>query len=344
MLVVGNAGMAGRTEFLLGNVPNRVSHAARCTVVIVNTTDGRVHEPPPEEHAEGGAARPRGADRTAADAAAGSTLRKTASPLERAQHLRAALEQLGPTFAKLGQILSTRPDLVPPEVVDELARLQDDVAPLSEEEVVRVMEQELRVPWEDVFASIEPSRSPPARSARCTARRSRAASTSSSRCSGRTRARRSPATSGCSSCSPRRRSSARRCAARSTSRRSCSTSRTRCAASSTSRRRLRTPSGCARCSRRTRGSACPRVHRDLSTSRLLVLEYVEGVGDRPLGGQPGAARGGAAAARGLLPADPRGRLLPRRPAPRQPALDRREDLPARPRHGRRARRPTSASS
>ena len=40
MLVVGNAGMAGRKEFLLGNVPNRISHNARCTVIIVNTTDG----------------------------------------------------------------------------------------------------------------------------------------------------------------------------------------------------------------------------------------------------------------------------------------------------------------
>src|SRR5207245_5856503 len=40
LLVVGNAGMAGRREFLLGNVPNRISHNARCSVVIVNTTDG----------------------------------------------------------------------------------------------------------------------------------------------------------------------------------------------------------------------------------------------------------------------------------------------------------------
>src|ERR671930_2578427 len=45
ILVVGNAGMAGRREFLLGNVPNRISHNARCTVVIVNTTGGPV-EPP----------------------------------------------------------------------------------------------------------------------------------------------------------------------------------------------------------------------------------------------------------------------------------------------------------
>ena len=39
VLVVGNIGMSGRKEFLLGNVPNRVSHNARCTVVIVNTGD-----------------------------------------------------------------------------------------------------------------------------------------------------------------------------------------------------------------------------------------------------------------------------------------------------------------
>jgi ubiquinone biosynthesis protein len=38
VLVVGNIGMSGRREFLLGNIPNRVSHKARCTVVIVNTT------------------------------------------------------------------------------------------------------------------------------------------------------------------------------------------------------------------------------------------------------------------------------------------------------------------
>jgi len=39
VLVVGNIGMSGRREFLLGNVPNRISHNARCTVVIVNTAD-----------------------------------------------------------------------------------------------------------------------------------------------------------------------------------------------------------------------------------------------------------------------------------------------------------------
>src|SRR5256886_10085063 len=83
--------------------------------------------------------------------------RGSADPIEiRARRLRDALEELGPTYAKLGQILSTRPDLLPPEFISELASLQDDVAPLTEAEVVHVMEQELQVPWEDVFASIEP--------------------------------------------------------------------------------------------------------------------------------------------------------------------------------------------
>jgi ubiquinone biosynthesis protein len=74
----------------------------------------------------------------------------------RPARLRAALEELGPTFAKLGQMLSTRPDLIPPEVAEELASLQDRVPPLTESEVVQVMEEELGVPWEDVFESIEP--------------------------------------------------------------------------------------------------------------------------------------------------------------------------------------------
>ena len=77
------------------------------------------------------------------------------SAASQAEGLRLALEELGPTFAKLGQILSTRPDLLPPEFVEELGKLQDDVAPMSEADVVAVMEDELGIPWEDVFADIE---------------------------------------------------------------------------------------------------------------------------------------------------------------------------------------------
>ena len=45
---------------------------------------------------------------------------------------------------------------MPPEFIEELATLQDNVPPLTEEQVVRVMEQELGVPWEDVFETIDP--------------------------------------------------------------------------------------------------------------------------------------------------------------------------------------------
>ena len=159
VLVVGNAGMGGRKEFLLGNVPNRISHNARCTVVIVNTMDGAAAAAAPaaEEDEEGGLLRRaahigRVLARYGLDEARGVE----GSLRERAHRLRDALEELGPTFAKLGQILSTRPDLLPPEFVEELATLQDRVAPLTEEEVVAVMEAELGVPWEDVFETIDP--------------------------------------------------------------------------------------------------------------------------------------------------------------------------------------------
>jgi predicted unusual protein kinase regulating ubiquinone biosynthesis (AarF/ABC1/UbiB family)/nucleotide-binding universal stress UspA family protein len=161
VLVVGNVGMGGRREFLLGNVPNRISHNARCTVVIVNTTDGMaapvVVQPDGEDVSGDLFARAARIGRIVgkyglAERAEGHLL----TVKERARRLREALEQLGPTFSKLGQILSTRPGLLPQEFVDELAHLQDRVPPLTQEEVVAVMEQELRVPWEDVFASIDP--------------------------------------------------------------------------------------------------------------------------------------------------------------------------------------------
>ena len=79
----------------------------------------------------------------------------TVGRARQAKRLREALEELGPTFCKLGQVLSTRPDLLPLEFIEELSHLQDNVPAMSEEEVVRVMEQELGVPWEDVFETIE---------------------------------------------------------------------------------------------------------------------------------------------------------------------------------------------
>ncbi|MBI4261816.1 MAG: universal stress protein [Actinobacteria bacterium] len=173
-LVVGNVGMSGRKKFLLGNVPNRVSHNARCSVIIVNTDRlTRAGTPiPVAPHAE-----PRSTGRGVEADVSGQLIGRAArigtvmakygvgelfgrgegaDVRERARRLRNALEELGPTFAKLGQILSTRPDLLPAEFIEELATLQDRVKPLTEEEVVSVMEEELGVPWEDVFESIDP--------------------------------------------------------------------------------------------------------------------------------------------------------------------------------------------
>lgn len=72
-----------------------------------------------------------------------------------ARHLCLALEELGPTFIKLGQILSTRPDLIPPAYVAELVRLQDRVAPFPFAEVRRQVEGELGAPLERLFATFE---------------------------------------------------------------------------------------------------------------------------------------------------------------------------------------------
>ncbi|MDH3311285.1 MAG: ubiquinone biosynthesis regulatory protein kinase UbiB [Gammaproteobacteria bacterium] len=63
--------------------------------------------------------------------------------IPRGVRLREALEELGPVFVKFGQMLSTRPDLLPEDIADELARLQDRVPPFSGEESVRLIEQAL---------------------------------------------------------------------------------------------------------------------------------------------------------------------------------------------------------
>ena len=65
------------------------------------------------------------------------------------------LEDLGPTFVKLGQILSTRQDLIPEDIVTELKKLQDDVAPISEEAMREQLEQSLGAPAEEIFETFE---------------------------------------------------------------------------------------------------------------------------------------------------------------------------------------------
>ena len=62
------------------------------------------------------------------------------------RRLRLAFEELGPTFIKLGQMLSTREDLLPPEWTEELTRLHTDVAPVPFEEILSVIESALGRP------------------------------------------------------------------------------------------------------------------------------------------------------------------------------------------------------
>jgi len=72
------------------------------------------------------------------------------------QRLRLALEELGPTFVKFGQILSTRPDLLPPAYIAELSKLQDTVPPAPWEVIKPRIEEELGGPLDTLFATFDP--------------------------------------------------------------------------------------------------------------------------------------------------------------------------------------------
>ena len=74
-----------------------------------------------------------------------------------AVHFRTALEELGPTFIKFGQILSTRADLLPPSFISELSKLVDSVSPEPWDLIRSVLTRELGKPPETLFASIDPS-------------------------------------------------------------------------------------------------------------------------------------------------------------------------------------------
>ena len=75
--------------------------------------------------------------------------------LPRGARLRRALEDLGPIFVKFGQVLSTRRDLLPVDIADELARLQDRVPPFSTEQVLETLQRVYGKPVDEVFASFE---------------------------------------------------------------------------------------------------------------------------------------------------------------------------------------------
>jgi ubiquinone biosynthesis protein len=70
---------------------------------------------------------------------------------QRGQHLREMFDELGPTFVKFGQLLSTRPDIVPPDIILELRKLQDDVTPFPFPRVEEVIQGELGLPIEKLF-------------------------------------------------------------------------------------------------------------------------------------------------------------------------------------------------
>ena len=82
---------------------------------------------------------------------------EAASPSERGRHLREMLDELGPTFVKFGQLLSTRPDVVPPDIVAELQKLQDDVRPVPYDDVERVIREELELSVEQLFTDFDPT-------------------------------------------------------------------------------------------------------------------------------------------------------------------------------------------
>ncbi len=77
------------------------------------------------------------------------------TPTARGRHLREMLDELGPTFVKFGQVLSTRPDIVPPDIIAELRGLQDDVRSFPFEDVERVIREELGQPIERLFLEFD---------------------------------------------------------------------------------------------------------------------------------------------------------------------------------------------
>ncbi len=70
--------------------------------------------------------------------------------------IRKAMEDLGPSFIKLGQLMSTRGDIFPPEYIDEFTKLQDQVPPVPFDQIRNSIEAELRQPLEQLFESFEP--------------------------------------------------------------------------------------------------------------------------------------------------------------------------------------------
>ncbi len=80
---------------------------------------------------------------------------EAAHPSARGRHLREMLDELGPTFVKFGQLLSMRPDIVPPDIIIELRGLQDDVRPFPFDQARSVIEAQLGQPLERLYLEFE---------------------------------------------------------------------------------------------------------------------------------------------------------------------------------------------
>jgi ubiquinone biosynthesis protein len=76
-------------------------------------------------------------------------------PSQRGQHLREMLDELGPTFVKFGQLLSTRPDILPPDIISELRGLQDDVRPFPFAQVEQVIQEDLDLTLDKLFTDFD---------------------------------------------------------------------------------------------------------------------------------------------------------------------------------------------
>jgi len=74
---------------------------------------------------------------------------------DHAEGLASALEELGPCYIKLGQLLSTRPDLLPKNYIEALSRLQNTVAPVPSEKIIGIIESELGAPVSELFQSFD---------------------------------------------------------------------------------------------------------------------------------------------------------------------------------------------
>ena len=199
------------------------------------------------------------------------------TPSQRGAHLSAMLDELGPTFVKFGQLLSTRPDILPQDIIVELRALQDDVTPFSYAEVERVIQAELGLPIERLFlefdetpvaaasiGQVHRAMLPNGRRVAVKVQRPNAPGQIEADIALLYQAAGSPRTASARSTSSTRAGSS-------------TSSRARSARSSTTAARRATPTVPPATSPATRACAIPRVYWSYTRARVLTLEYIDGM-------------------------------------------------------------------